>query len=450
MVLTDRQRADLHAGIYEYLQSRGDAYQKVVEALAQADPECTIPHTTTTSNGSSAGLTKTPLLEKKWTAIPRLQKKVLELERQASHHAKIHAHRSAAGSGGGALEANDGAGGARRLLPRLPCQHTLQGHSSVVTCVRVHPVFTVVVSGSEDGSVKVWDHESGEYIRTLKGHTNTVNGLAFTPTGSHLASCSTDLSIKLWDFQTYACIKTLRGHDHTISSVVFLPLFDTPADSDGASGGDLLTTTKCKRLLSASRDCTVKVWDLETGFCDQTIHDHNDWVRTLATRADGSVWASAGNDTVIYVYEQDRMKKAVELRGHEQVVESIAFLTQDTIPKNNAQRPSKHIETVRDYLVSGSRDRTVRLWKVSEASCLMVLKAHDNWVRSVLIHPNGNYILSSSDDKSIRVFDIKNERCLRTLENAHNHFVSSLDMHATLPILVSGSVDQTIRCWPLD
>lgn len=185
MVLTDRQRADLHAGIYEYLQSRGDAYQKVVEALAQADPECTIPHTTTTSNGSSAGLTKTPLLEKKWTAIPRLQKKVLELERQASHHAKIHAHRSAAGSGGGALEANDGAGGARRLLPRLPCQHTLQGHSSVVTCVRVHPVFTVVVSGSEDGSVKVGLTKS------------SPNSISFDPLASREMSRDTATNCRL-------------------------------------------------------------------------------------------------------------------------------------------------------------------------------------------------------------------------------------------------------------
>ena len=147
MVLTDRQREDLHAGIYEYLKSReGEAFQAAAEALAQADPQSTAKKT------NNVG--KTPLLEKKWTAIPRLQKKVLELERVVAQNAKIHAHRNnttGAGSAGGAGGGADG----RRMLPRLPCTHTLAGHAASVTCVQVHPVYTVVVSGSEDGTIKV-------------------------------------------------------------------------------------------------------------------------------------------------------------------------------------------------------------------------------------------------------------------------------------------------------
>lgn len=140
MVLTDRQRADLHAGIYEYLLSRpGEAFQRAAAALQVADRDAC-----NATNGNK-NKDKTPLLEKKWTAIPRLQKKVLELERVVAQSAKIHAHRT------GATE--DGV--TRRMLPRLPYSHTLQGHSSGVTSVAVHPVFTVVVSGSEDGTVKV-------------------------------------------------------------------------------------------------------------------------------------------------------------------------------------------------------------------------------------------------------------------------------------------------------
>ena len=142
MVLTDRQRSDLHSAIYEYLLSRDGDFKEVAELLKEVDPDsCT---------NEPLGPGKTPLLEKKWTAIPRLQRKVLELERSAAQSAKIHAHR--AGTGGTA--APDGTGGARRMLPRLPCSHTLQGHAAVVTCVKVHPVFTVAVSGSEDGTIK--------------------------------------------------------------------------------------------------------------------------------------------------------------------------------------------------------------------------------------------------------------------------------------------------------
>lgn len=141
MVLTDRQRTDLHAGIYEYLRSRpGEAFQKAAEIFAECDPDACAK---TNSNGSSAS--KIPLLEKKWIAIPRLQKKVLELERQAAESVKIHAHRVT----------TDAGGAQRRLLPRFPPLNTLKGHSMGVTAIALHPDYTVVVSGSEDGTIKV-------------------------------------------------------------------------------------------------------------------------------------------------------------------------------------------------------------------------------------------------------------------------------------------------------
>lgn len=287
--------------------------------------------------------------------------------------------------------------------------------------------------------------------------------MAFSPTGTHLISCSTDLSIKLWDFDTFNCVRTLRGHDHTISAVVFLPspgLSSAESPSKKTNGIDAATAGS-SYILSASRDHTVKMWDVETGFCDQTYSHHTDWVRCLAVRqasqaGGGNLWASAGNDNTIIVYEQSNLNrnsssnKIVELRGHDHVVESVAFTTEQPLKAASSGRPTKHAEIVRDYLASGSRDRTVKLWKVSEGACIATFSSHENWVRSVIIHPSGNYVISSSDDRSIRVFDIKANRCLRTLENAHDHFVTSICMHYQLPILVSGSVDQTLKCWKLE
>ena len=268
----------------------------------------------------------------------------------------------------------------------------------------------------------------------------------------------------------YTCVRTLRGHDHTISCVRFLPpplLTDASSSSSAnnastttnstltptgenpsSSSGLEVSVTGASFVLSASRDATVKLWDLETGFCEHTYQEHNEWVRCLAARP--GLWASSGNDHVIYVYDYKEKKPATELRGHEHVVESIAFLTEDHRPNNGNKKHRPQNADAVDYLVSGARDRTVRLWRMASASCVAVFSAHENWVRSVLLHPSGQYVISSSDDKTIRVFDIKAQRCLRTLEAAHEHFITSLDMHPTLPILVSGSVDATIRCWTLD
>jgi len=471
MVLTDRQRSDLHCGIFEYLVSLdGDAFAKTAKALAEADPQCTQSVNSTLSSTSSNTLSSIPLLEKKWTAVPRLQKKVLELERSLSTSAKNFGHRSISATGSAI-----GTGIDRRMIPRPPCMHTLKGHSGVVTTVAIHPLFTVVMSGSEDGTIKVWDHESGEYIRTLKGHTNTVNCLAFTPTGTHLASASSDLSIKLWEFATYTCVRTLRGHDHTISAIRFIPspasvlTLEQSVENGTASGentsssatGIDVSSASSSTLVSASRDQTVKFWDLESGFCDHTLSDHSDWVRCIAVReSDGDIIATSGNDQTIYVYNlNENRRKIAELRGHTHVIESISFVSAmtpvetagvKTSTGNNKSSTEQKLETIKNYIASGGRDRSVRLWNIVTEECLFVFEYHENWVKSVILHPSGDYIISAGDDRSIRVMDIKNKRCLRTIKDAHPHFVTSMAMHHTLPILVSGSVDQTIKCWLLD
>jgi len=513
MVLTERQRSDLHAGIYEYLLSRGPDYAVAAEAFAAAsgvtadDTNCNDDDNENTNNDNgddrkksrrSSGGGGGPILEKKWTAVPRLQRRVLELERQVATNARLHAHRTGGAadgiSGDGLTNATMMPGRERRMLPRPPATHTLQSHSAVVTSVALHPVYTMAASASEDGKIILWDHESGEYLRTLRGHTNVVTSVDFSPgQGKFLASTSTDLSIKIWDVKEFTCVRTLRGHDHTISCVRFVPppigaLFlennQQQQQSNGGgevsgSGGIDPSEAGSKFIVTASRDATVKFWDLETGFCDHTISDHSDWVRCIAVRGAKSIMtgtskgdeqgeqisssslalvATSGNDRTIYVYDaNDKRTKVCELRGHDHVVEALSFLCSSLLPQKGSSAPSKasssspSTNSTWDYLASGSRDRTVRLWTVANGgSCLMTFRAHENWVRGVLVHPSGNHILSCGDDRSIRVYDIKSNRCMRTIEDAHPHFVTSLSMHPTLPIMVSGGVDHTVKCWQLD
>lgn len=157
-------------------------------------------------------------------------------------------------------------------LPRAPAKHTLAGHRGAVTAISFHPVFSNLVTASDDATMKIWDWETGEVERTLKGHTRTVTDCEFDSKGKNLGasldkktiyrlscpiclsiprliispttvSCSYDLFVKLWnvdnDYQNFA---TLRGHEHSVSSARFLP------------GDD--------RIISASRDQTVRIWSI--------------------------------------------------------------------------------------------------------------------------------------------------------------------------------------------
>lgn len=178
----------------------------------------------------------TGLLEKKWTSVIRLQKKVMELEAKLSEAEKEVLE-------GAPTKSKRSPG---EWIPRPPEKFALSGHRASITRVLFHPIFSLMVSSSEDATIKIWDFETGEYERSLKGHTDSVQDIAFDAQGKMLASCSADLSIKLWDFQqSYDCIKTMHGHDHNVSSVAFVP------------AGDF--------VLSASRDKSIKMWEVATG-----------------------------------------------------------------------------------------------------------------------------------------------------------------------------------------
>ncbi|TMW60203.1 hypothetical protein Poli38472_000245 [Pythium oligandrum] len=402
-----------------------------------------------------AGVTRSPdakqagLLEKKWTSVIRLQRKVMELEgkvKQLEESSKL----------GGIVSRRDVVGGGRskaEFLPRGPPKYSLTGHRNPITCVAFHPVFSVIVSSSEDATIKVWDFETGEFERTLKGHTNHVQVVVFNATGSLLASASADLTIKIWDFSSdgeYECLKTLRGHDHNVCGLVFAP----SAESD--------------LLYSCSRDHTIKVWEISTGYCLHTMSNgHADWVRNITVSDDGLYLASCGNDRAILFWDLQHHRVLQALREHDHVVESVVFAKsgpqEQAIEKFLAPKLASVVGAPLDaangsaelsagprkvkFILSGSRDRTVRLWEAFSGTMLMNFASHENWVRCVRFHPCGKYVVSVAEDKTIRVFDIETGRCVRTVDEAHGHFLTSLDVHPTLPLMVTGSIDKLINVW---
>ncbi|GLD57280.1 lissencephaly-1 homolog A-like protein [Lates japonicus] len=329
------------------------------------------------------------LLEKKWTSVIRLQKKVMELE------SKLNEAKEEITLGGPVSQKRD---------PK-EWIHARQ-------------------KASEDATIKVWDYETGDFERTLKGHTDSVQDISFDQTGKLLASCSADMTIKLWDFQGFECIRTMHGHDHNVSSVAIMP------------NGD--------HIVSASRDKTIKMWEVATGYCVKTFTGHREWVRMVRPNQDGTLIASCSNDQTVRVWVVASKECKAELREHEHVVECISWAPESAYPTilEATGSESKKSGKPGPFLLSGSRDKTIKMWDVSIGMCLMTLVGHDNWVRGILFHPGGKFIVTCADDKTLRIWDYKNKRCMKTL-CAHEHFVTSLDFHKAAPYVVTGSVDQT-------
>nr|XP_026692533.1 lissencephaly-1 homolog [Ciona intestinalis] len=405
MVLSTRQRDELNLAISEYLRANG--YSKALDAFKE---EADLPEQ---PDKKYEGL-----MEKKWTSVVRLQRKVMDLEAKLNELQK---------------ETRDGLTPHNKKdpsewIPRPPERCALSGHRNPITRVIFHPVYSVVLSAAEDSTIKVWDYETGDFERTLKGHTDAVQDISFDPTGKVLASCSADLSVKIWDFVEFECTKTLTGHDHNVSSVSFMP------DGD--------------HIVSASRDKTIKLWELATGYCIKTFLGHKEWVRMVRPNMDGSLLASCSNDQTVRVWLTATTECKMELREHDHVVECLSWAPESAAANICAAAgiEVRKGEKVGPFIVSGSRDKTLKIWDVSTGQCLFTLIGHDSWIRAAMFHPRGKFLITASDDKTLRVWDIKNKRCHKTLA-AHEHFVTDLDVHKSAPYIITGSVDLLVKVW---
>ncbi|MDF5738747.1 MULTISPECIES: WD40 repeat domain-containing protein [unclassified Nostoc] len=117
--------------------------------------------------------------------------------------------------------------------------HTLMGHSHII-CSLAISADGMLVSGSWDQTIKIWQLETGELLHTLKGHRDRVYAIALSPDGQIIASASADKTIKLWHLQTGELLGTFTGHTHIVTALAFT-----------ASG---------EMLVSGSLDKTIKIW----------------------------------------------------------------------------------------------------------------------------------------------------------------------------------------------
>ncbi|KAH9932166.1 WD40-repeat-containing domain protein [Amylocystis lapponica] len=146
---------------------------------------------------------------------------------------------------------------------------TLKGHTDGVMCLQfsetlAHPAFPVLISGSYDRTARVWNLETGTEVHCLTGHTRAVRALQFDE--AKLITGSMDHTMRVWNWRTGKCLRTLEGHTEGVVCLTF--------DSNV--------------LASGSVDTTVKVWNFRTGECF-TLRGHCDWVNAV------QLWDSEGS-----------------------------------------------------------------------------------------------------------------------------------------------------------
>jgi WD40 repeat protein len=295
-----------------------------------------------------------------------------------------------------------------------------------------------LASASLDGSVRLWDVTTGKERTSFKEQSCQVWALAFSPNGKMLALGGWEKegdkfigAVWLRDVASGKLKETFGKQRYGTFSVAYSP--------DG------------KTLASGGDDCTVRLWDVESGGETATLlkQPHHS-VMCVAFSPDGKTLAASGGSvepmkggtffSVVRLLDVASGKERASLQGHRHWVSSVAFS-----PDNKT-------------LASGSYDGTVRLWDATSGKQKTVFEARhkQGLILSVAFSPDARFIATGGVDGggakaakgvgTVRLWDVTTGK-EKTTFGPHGPFVTSVVFGPAGKTLASGSGDTTVKLW---
>lgn len=188
-------------------------------------------------------------------------------------------------------------------------------------------------------------------------------------------------------------------------------------------------------MLTASRDGTAKVWNLESDSLAVTLTNrrymrvHNDCIAVTAGAAstDGLSIATGSDDGLATLWSAEDGMSMVALPTHSRAVTSVAFSTDDR------------------WVATASLDCTAKISSATTGTCLYSLEEHSDAVRSVAFSIEG-WFLTASDDCTAKIWDPRRGRCTVTIEG-HKDIVMAAAYSPGCLSIATGSQDKTTRIW---
>ncbi|NVJ05735.1 hypothetical protein HUW63_10895 [Myxococcus sp. AM001] len=250
--------------------------------------------------------------------------------------------------------------------------------------------------------------EGGE-LRTLAGHEGRVLACAVTEDGRRVVSASSDNTLKIWETETGRELATLRGHERWVRTCA--------VTKDG------------QLVVSASDDGTLKVWKVETGQLQASWSGHEgSRILSCVLTADEKRVVSASSDKTLKVWDVKTGRQLGCWQGHEGGVWACA-VTRD------GQR-----------VVSASSDGTLKVWHAETGRELHTWKGHEGAIRACAILPDGCRLVSASSDGTLKLWELETGRELASW-HGHESEVRTCAVTGNGQQLISASSDGTLKLW---
>lgn len=281
----------------------------------------------------------------------------------------------------------------------------LDGHTSGVWSVAFDAVGQRLVTGSWDGTARVWNMADARSVAVLRGHNGKVTA-RFSPDGGRIATASEDHTARLWSGPDFASSVTLRGHTALVRDIAFSSdgsLVATASDDhtarvwsagDGASRGvyrhtgpvwSVQFSVDGRQLLTASEDGTAALWNLN----DESavyLRDHDGAVFHASFSPDGERVVTAAADGKARVWTPARGGEHYVFGGDGGQLRAARF-------SHDGQR-----------IVTASIDGTARIYRTDSPGTPMTLEAHRGAVLDAFFTPDDARVVTVGEDRAVRVW----------------------------------------------
>ncbi|KAF2280902.1 WD40 repeat-like protein [Westerdykella ornata] len=300
-------------------------------------------------------------------------------------------------------------------------------------------------AGSDEGKY------FGADVALLKGHEDIIICLDVDWSGHWLATGAKDNTARLWrldpENSSYTCHAVLTGHAESLGAIA-LPHKVPPEGSQAHT--DPLSHPP-QYLVTGSQDRTVKRWDITKDAkgklrAKYTRKAHDKDINALDIDPSGTLFASASQDRTVKIYSAAEGEAIGVLRGHRRGVWTVKFAPKESqVPGSSSK----------GLIATGSGDKTVKIWNLSDYSCLLTLEGHSNSVLKLAWLPyrpvdtrdrRGPQIASAAGDGLVKIWDTCSGEAMTTLDN-HTDRVWALAANPTTGALISGGGDSVITFW---
>ncbi|ETN64158.1 hypothetical protein AND_004106 [Anopheles darlingi] len=292
----------------------------------------------------------------------------------------------------------------------------LQSTSSPVICFDLSRDSTMAAVASSR-CVQIWQLNSPELTSILEGHTATVTCVSFAPNCELIASGSEDKTVNVWSLALGTVTATFKGHTTSITTATFM--MDSrriiSADRDGclyvwiADSGIVLqsvqgphkclsVTNNMKFAVCTNGDNSLRIWSLTREDEKYTV-SHSDEITCFVITADSLYIITGSRDMSLKVWQATGGKLAQVLVGHTDAVSCVAVSV-----------------TTKSQVISGSKDSNLIIWDIHTGEEIHTLAGHLGPVTCVKVSADGTTAVSGSDDKTLIVWETKRGLALTSLQ----------------------------------